>query len=82
MDRSKTAAEARWLMKPNLSRDALSLAEAAKHVKLTPTELDLLLWETNGGRKRAPANRSTYLERQVRYQLRRAQRELDARRVG
>jgi hypothetical protein len=72
MSRAKTAAEARWLMKPNLSREGLSLEKAAKHVNLTPAELDLLLWETNGGfrtpkergdaerRKRERAEREKY----------------------
>jgi hypothetical protein len=69
---AKTAAEARWLMRPNLSRDALSLEKAAEIVGLTSAELDLLLWETNGGyrtpkawgdaerRKRERAEREKY----------------------
>lgn len=65
----KIAAEARWLMKPNFSREGLSLKEAAAVVGLSPQLLDLLLWNTNGGLK---LNTAKHNERVARVEGRRA----------
>lgn len=49
---------ARFLMRANVSRDGYSLAQAAETMRMTPKNLDMILWKTIGG-----MSERTYLER-------------------
>lgn len=72
--RRSLAKWARYLMRPNFSRDGLDLNRVATILEIEPSELDLILWRTNCGQTQEEYDRAHKDERPVEHPMHRGER--------